>query len=113
MDEQEPQERIDALHRRIEQIEADLRNSRETRSGERMLDLRVISIRRTTDIAALVALLLAVVTLILQLQARLATPLLTAYPPRQIVVFDSDILKADITRFSNQVVFAATTSYSN
>jgi hypothetical protein len=110
---EEPPEKIDQLQRRIEQIEAALQGPRTPHLSERLFDLRVIAIRRTTDVAALVALLLAVVTLVLQLQMRLDSPKLTAYPPRQVVIFNSDALKADLTRPPDQVMFATTTSYSN
>lgn len=94
-------------------LESQLQTGKQSTPTEPAFDLRFILIKRTTDVAAFVALILSVLALIFQLGAYFAGPDLKAFPPRQIVIYNSALLAPRIDFGNQQVLFAAVTSYAN
>jgi hypothetical protein len=109
------QEQLAKLQGRIDAVEEFVRRTvHPLPADDPKLNLRFITIRRTTDVAAFVALLLSVLAMFFQLQNVFAGPDVKSFLPRQIAIYNSDLLK-DQTDFGNksQVLFAAITSYAN
>src|SRR4029077_4449446 len=105
---------IETLKRQVSDVEDRLRQVAPNLSDDPKLNLRVIRIRRTTDIAAFVALILSLIAMIFQLQTYFSSPDVRSFPPRRIAIYNSELFKS-VTDFGDppEVLFAAITSYSN
>lgn len=111
--EQNAEAQIASLTHRVASLESQLQTGPQSIPAEPAFDLRFILIKRTTDVAAFVALILSVLAVIFQLGAYFAGPDLKAFPPRQIVIYNSALLAPKINFGEQQVLFAAITSYAN
>ena len=111
---QDQQTQIDSLKRQVSELEERLRQVAPDTSDDPKLNLRFIRIRRTTDIAAFVALILSIIAMTFQLQTFLSGPHLKSFSPRQIVIYNSDLFKPNVDFGAPaEVLFAAITSYAN
>jgi hypothetical protein len=111
---QNQQAQIDSLKGQVSAVEERLRQLAPNASDDPKLNLRFIRIRRTTDIAAFVALILSTIAMIFQLQTFFSGPHLKSFSPRQIVIYNSDLFKPNVDFGAPaEVLFAAITSYAN
>ena len=112
---QDQQAQIDLLKSQVSEVEGRLKQLAPNVADDPKLNLRFIMIKKTTDIAAFVALLLSALAMYLTLQSYFAGPNLKLLLPRQIVLYNSDYLKRVGADFGAppSVLFAAITSYAN
>jgi hypothetical protein len=108
---QDQQAQIDSLKSQVSEVEGRLK---QIAGDDPTLNLRFILIRKTTDIAAFVALILSAFAMYLTLQSYFAKSDLQLFQPRQIVLYNSDFFKPEVNFGAPpEILFAAITSYAN
>ena len=111
---QDHQAQFDSLKRDVIDVDKRLSQIEHSVNDDPKLNLRLIRIKRTTDIAAFVALILSAITMYLTLQPYFRGPNLKLISPRQIVLYNSDLFKPKIDFGSpSEILFAAITGYAN